>query len=334
MSPSKGNNLPIPAGMRDWLPPEAGKRRMLMNTLLDKIALSGYQEIATPLLEYYQALTKGEAGTAPDNLYKLLERDGSILALRPEMTMPIARVIGGGKMPGKPPWRLMYGQEVFRYELVQAGRQRGFSQVGVELVGEAGPEADCEILALAISALKKSGLEKFTVSLGHMGVLKGLLSSLSWEQEQLEALRSYILEKDFVGLHQLLDKAGLDTILKEELINLLTRPLTLAELKTLIPAVHDNIRPALQEIARIAELLDTFGFLPYLQIDLSTLRAQDYYTGMVFEIYTAGIGYPIGGGGRYDQLLRHFGRDLPATGFALGVERILLSLQGGSQNEE
>lgn len=328
MCPSNGNNWPVPVGMRDWPPPEAGKRRKLINTLLDKLALSGYQEIATPLLEYYQVLTKGETGAAPDNLYKLLERDGSILALRPEVTTPIARIIGGGKMPGKPPWRLMYGQEVFRYELVQAGRQRGFSQVGVELIGEAGPQADCEILALAISTLRESGLQKFTVSLGHMGVLKGLLSSLSWEQERLEELKTCILEKDFVGLSQLLEQARLDKDIKDELINLLTRPLTVAELKALTSAVHESIRPALQELAQITDLLDAQGYLPYLQIDLSTLRAQDYYTGMVFEIYTSGIGYPIGGGGRYDQLLQHFGRDLPSTGFALGVERIMLSMEG------
>jgi ATP phosphoribosyltransferase regulatory subunit len=311
--------------MRDWLPPEAGEKRTLINSLLKNIALWGYQEISSPLLEYYQVLTKGEKTFGPDNFYKLIERDGSILALRPEMTTPIARIIGS-KITGKPPWRLMYGEEVFRYELVQAGRQRGFSQVGVELIGEKGPEADSEILAMAISSLKSIGLEKFTVSLGHMGVLNGLLDSLSWEKPILDELRNLILEKDFVGLHQLLDRVGLANNQKEAMLNLLTQPLSAKELKEFTSNFSGEIQAALQEIMNIITILDIYGFSKYIQIDLSTLRSQDYYTGMVFEIYTAGIGYPIGGGGRYDQLLHQFGQDYPATGFALGIERILLSL--------
>lgn len=320
-----GNNCKIPAGMRDWLPPEAGEKRALINSLLKNIALWGYQELSTPLLEYYQVLSKGEATSGPDNLYKLIERDGSILALRPEMTIPIARIIGC-KMPGNPPWRLMYGEEVFRYELVQAGRQRGFSQVGVELIGEKGPEADSEVLAMAISSLKCIGLDKFTVSLGHMGVLNGLLDSLSWEKPLLDELRNLILEKDFVGLHQLLDSAGLDDYQKVGMLDLLTQPLSATDLKELISRFSGEIQAALLEISNVIEVLDIYGLSKYIQVDLSTLRSQDYYTGMVFEIYTAGIGYPIGGGGRYDNLLCQFGHDYPATGFALGIERLLLSL--------
>lgn len=318
------NNCTIPAGMRDWLPPEAGTKRELINKLLGNMAQWGYEEVSSPLLEYYQVFNKNESGTGPDNLYKLIERDGSILVLRPEMTIPIARIIGG-KITGSAPWRLMYGEEVFRYELVQAGRQRGFTQVGVELVGENSLEADSEVLALAISSLRCIGIEKFTVSLGHMGVLKGLLSSLNWEKELLDELRMLILEKDFVGLGQLLEKAGLAETEKEGFLKLLTQPLSLNELKTVIGRSDGEIQTALQEIERIIELLDAYGYSQYIQIDLSTLRSQDYYTGIIFEIYTVGIGYPIGGGGRYDGLLRQYGPDQPATGFALGIERIMLS---------
>lgn len=326
MCVTNNNNCTIPAGMRDWLPPEAGAKRELINKLLGNMAQWGYEEVSSPLLEYYQVFNKNENGTGPDDLYKLIERDGSILVLRPEMTIPIARIIGG-KITGSPPWRLMYGEEVFRYELVQAGRQRGFTQVGVELVGEKSLEADSEVLALSISSLRSIGIEKFTVSLGHMGVLKGLLSSLNWEKQLLDELRMLILEKDFVGLSQLLEKAGLNEAEKEELLKLLTQPLSINELKTVIGRAGGEIQTALQEIERIIELLDAYGYSQYIQIDLSTLRSQDYYTGIVFEIYTVGIGYPIGGGGRYDNLLRQYGPDHPATGFALGIERIMLSIQ-------
>lgn len=313
-----------PAGMKDWLPGEACARRELMNRLLEKMALWGYEEITTPVLEYYQVLQKGEGTAQEDHLYKLIDRNGSILALRPEMTTPIAR-IASSKLPGKPPWRLMYGAQVFRYEDIQAGRQREFGQAGVELIGQTGPEADSEILALAIDALKAVGLEQFTVSLGHMGVLRGLLESLSWEEEQLNSVRSFVLEKDFVGLNQLMEQSGLQGKSKEELIGLLTRQLTPADLAGCLKNQPSEIQKALVDLQAITELLEMQGQGSYIHVDLSTLRNQEYYTGMVFEIYTSGIGYPIGGGGRYDRLLEVFGRELPATGFALGIERVLMS---------
>ena len=318
-------NWSNPAGMHDWLPPEAGEKRALTAHLLREMALWGYEEIATPHLEHFQTLSKGENRSGPDRLYKLIERDGSILVLRPEMTIPIARVVGT-KMEGNLPWRLMYGGEVFRYEDVQAGRQREFNQVGVELIGQSGPEADSEILALTIELLQSIGLRQFTVSLGHTGVLEGLLGSLSCDEQAQIEVCDLILEKDFAGLSHFLEKAGMENTRREELVSLLTQPLSLEQIDQILPALPAMMQEALAEIKSIYELVERYGYGSYLQVDLSTLRRQAYYTGMVFEIYTAGIGYPIGGGGRYDRLLQHFGRDLPATGFALGVERLLLSL--------
>ena len=315
----------IPAGMRDWLPDEAYLRRDITNELLNQMARWGYSEIATPVLEYYQVLTKVEEGNGPDHLYKLIDRDGSILALRPEMTTPIAR-IAGGKLTGSEPWRLMYGAQVFRYENIQAGRQREFNQAGVELIGQKGPEADCEVLALAIEALLSIGLTNFTVSLGHMGVLRGLLETLSWEAKDLAKVRSLVLEKDFVGLRHFFEKAGLESAKQEQLLGLLTQPIAAEDITQLMSGLPPCLQTALAELREILHLLENYGYGSYIQLDLSTLRSQTYYTGMVFEIYTAGIGYPIGGGGRYDKLLRNFGKDYPATGFALGIERLLLSL--------
>lgn len=327
------NNWTIPAGMRDWLPNEAEQKRKLISGLLDQMALWGYEEIATPVLEFYKVLVKGETDTGPDYLYKLIDRDGSILALRPEMTTPIAR-LASGKLPGKPPWRIKYGAEVFRYEEIQTGKQREFSQVGVELLGRKGPEADSEVLALAIECLKEAGLEQFTISLGHMGVLQGLLQSLTGKEEELNEVRRLVLEKDFVGLQKLLAKAGFTEGGSEGLVGLITRPLTLPELEAKVGDFSEEVQGALQEVITIIKNLEVFGFAKYIQIDLSTLRSQTYYTGMVFEVYTTGIGYPIGGGGRYDHLLHRFGWDCPATGFALGVERLLLSLAGLPKGEQ
>ncbi|MFY9174009.1 MAG: ATP phosphoribosyltransferase regulatory subunit [Peptococcia bacterium] len=321
-------NLRIPSGMRDWLNGEAEDKRRLTNNLLDSIRSWGYQEISTPILEYYQVLLEGENDQEQDQLYKLIDRDGSILALRPEMTTPIARVVSS-KIQGNPPWRLMYGGEVFRYENIQTGKQREFSQVGVEMIGQKGAEVDAEILALACETLQQSGLERFTVSLGHTGVLAGILQGFVGEVGEIVNVaeaRNLILEKDFVGLEQLLEKTGLAKETIAGIISLLTEPqdnlLDLAAESDLPPAIKE----ALAELGQIMNLVKEYGFSEDIQVDLSTLRPQSYYTGMVFEIYTPGIGYTIGGGGRYDQLLHRFGKDYPATGFALGVERILLAL--------
>jgi ATP phosphoribosyltransferase regulatory subunit len=297
------------------------------------MATWGYTEIATPLLEYYQTLVQGEEGLTQDQLYKLIDRDGSILALRPELTTPIARVVSS-KIEGSPPWRLMYGAEVFRYEDVQTGRQREFSQAGAELIGQEGPEADGEILALAIETLKAQGLERFTVSIGHMGVLQGLLQSLTCEENQLRAVRHLVLEKDFVGLSELLGKAGLAEEKWKAVVDLLTRPLDIHNLPLENSSLPGEILTALGDLQQIVQLIGLYGYESYIQVDLSTLRAQEYYTGMVFEVYTAGIGYPIGGGGRYDHLLHRFGHSYPATGFALGVDRLLLSLAQKEKKSE
>lgn len=326
-------HLKIPAGMRDWLFKEAAEKRTMTNSLMDNMAGWGYEEVQTPILEYYQVLTVGEGSWGPDNLYKIIDRDGSILALRPEMTTPIAR-IAASKITGKPPWRLMYGAEVFRYENIQAGRQRGFNQVGVELIGQKGPEADSEVLALAIDSLKKIGLYNFTVSLGHTGVLRGLLASLSQEDVVLAHVQNLILEKDFVGLDQHLQKLGVKSDNRETLLSILTQHLTLEELRAKISNLPQSIKKAVSELDSIINILNDYDYLSYIHVDLSTLRSQKYYTGMVFEIYTPGIGYPIGGGGRYDELLRHFGKDYPATGFALGIERLLLSMEGQRESKK
>lgn len=349
------DNFHIPPGMRDWLPGEAYRKRELVNRLLAAISLWGYEEINTPLMEYYQVLLPGENLCGPDHLYKLTDRDGRILALRSEMTTPIARVISS-KLPDQYPWRLMYGGEVFRYEEIQTGKQREFCQVGVELIGEEGPEADSEVLAIAIEALQAAGLDDFTISLGHTGVLKSLLENFTADEAQLNEVRNLLLEKDFVGLGNCLLEAGMQKEKAEMLLRLLTRQFSARELEQLPvdcrpeqSQVQSQVQGQVQaqgkqepeqllaewlpeladvfaDLRRTLAYLKLYGYDRYIQVDLSTLRSQEYYTGMVFEIYTPGIGYTIGGGGRYDELLRHFGKDYAATGFALGVERILLSL--------
>lgn len=322
--------LNIPPGMRDWLPGEACRKREMINRILKSLALWGYEEVNTPIMEYYQVLLSGENLWGSDHLYKLVDREGKILALRPEMTAPIARVVSS-KLPEALPWRLMYSGEVFRYEEIQTGRQRQFCQVGVEMIGSKGPEADSEILALAIETLRAASLNHFTISLGHTGVLRGLLASLSGEKILLDQVRILILEKDFVGLSSCLFEAGINKERVEGLLDLLTCRLTPEDLGKKRPDLPSEILEAFDDLQKTIQYLKIYGYDRYIQMDLSTLRSQEYYTGMVFEIYTPGIGYPIGGGGRYDQLLRHFGKDYPATGFALGVDRLLLSL---SQEEE
>ncbi|MGI6605937.1 MAG: ATP phosphoribosyltransferase regulatory subunit [Peptococcia bacterium] len=332
------DNFHIPPGMRDWLPGEAYRKRELVNRLLAAISLWGYEEINTPLMEYYQVLLPGENLCGPDHLYKLTDRDGRILALRSEMTTPIARVISS-KLPDQYPWRLMYGGEVFRYEEIQTGKQREFCQVGVELIGEEGPEADSEVLAIAIEALQAAGLDDFTISLGHTGVLKSLLENFTADEAQLNEVRNLLLEKDFVGLSGCLLTAGMEKGKVEKIMGFLTRQFSASELEQMEnwdraqanpePGQADlppELAEAFAGLRRTIQYLKLYGYERYIQVDLSTLRSQEYYTGMVFEIYAPGIGYPIGGGGRYDELLRYFGKDYAATGFALGVERILLSL--------
>jgi len=319
----------IPAGTKDLLPEDAKHKRFLEAKWAALLEQWGFQEIITPTLEFFQVLTAGIGTGLADDMYKFLDKGNRILALRPDMTTPIARV-AASRMKDQPlPLRLYYLANVFQHVAqTQAGRQCEFYQAGVELLGAGTPMADAEVIALAVEALRESGLNRIQVSIGQVDFINGVMEETGLSTLERQEIKLALLKRDFVGLEQLLAKSQLSPekrafitripLLqgKQELIH---EALTMTE--------NYKARQALQNLNTIFEMLEMYGVSAFVNVDLGLIRDYDYYTGMVFEVYTSGLGFPICGGGRYDNLVEQFGPGIPATGFAIGVERALLALK-------
>ncbi len=293
----------IPEGLNDLLPEEVLKRRFLENKISQVFKEWGYQEIITPTFEFYEILAKGAGSIMKREMIKFFDREGNIIALRPEMTTPLARV-SSTKMQQEPkPLRFYYMGNVFRYDDFKVGGQREFCQAGVELIGANNKEADAEVIALAVECLKNSGLKNFFIDIGHINFFNGIMQSIKAEQKRKLEIKEAILKMPTLrGREEVLEEA-------EKMIN---NKLSLS---------------ALKEIKKVYNLLRDYGLEEYVLIDLGIIRDFDYYTGIIFEGYTDYLGFPICGGGRYDKLCSKFGENLPSTGFAVGLERLAMALE-------
>ncbi len=315
-----------PEGLKDWLPEEARRKRLLENRLIGLFGQWGYREVITPSFEYLSTLSAGNAPEAESRLFKLIDRHGRILALRPDMTTPIARLVGA-RLKGEPwPLRLCYAANVFRFEQTQAGRQREFYQAGVELLGVGGGMADAEVIALAVESLKACGLIGFKVGIGQVAVARGILSELALDAAAARELELAVFRKDMVSVEVLLERHGVAAGERRRITRLFSLHGGREALAEAIGQVGDT--PAGVALAGLGDLwdgLEAYGVAEHVFLDLGILRDFDYYTGIVFEGYAAGMGFPVLGGGRYDRLLEGYGAAAPATGFALGIERVLMA---------
>ena len=328
MMESNREVLEIPYGMRDFLPEEAAQKRNIEAGLAGLFAVWGYDEVVTPTMEYLDTLTMGNGGALEPHMFKFFDRKNRTLALRHEMTTPIARLVASRLADAKLPLKLSYVSSVFRYEEAQTGRQCEFNQAGVELVGSSGASADAEIIALAVEGMKRIGLTDFQICLGQVEFVGGIMAQAQLSDSQQEKMKGMLERHDLVGWKALVEQAELP----QRSAEILQRIPLLHGKKELLASAYDfalneQSRRALDNLAEIHRLLEAYGVAEYVSFDLSVIRDFGYYTGMVFEAYAPGLGFPLCGGGRYDRLFSDFGTASPATGFSLGIERAMLALQ-------
>jgi len=319
--------LTTPKGVRDIMPEEASWRRELEARINQTFIGFGYREVVTPTIEYLEVFTKGSE--LDEKMYKFVDREGEILALRADMTTPVARLTCS-RMKGKSlPVRLCYFGNLFRYDEPQAGRKREFYQAGVEMIGDPSPEADAEVVALAYYGLKEAGIKDFRIDLGHVGYVEGLLEASGLDEESKTEIKKCLIRKNLVGLEQIIQKSqeelGADL---DPFLQLLTLRGGIEILDKAGSLANNPIsQEALKNLAEIMTVLKWYGIEETLTIDLSMVKEMDYYTGLIMEGYSKEMGYNLLSGGRYNKLLARFGQDLPATGFALGLDRALLVLE-------
>ena len=322
----------IPRGLNDLLPEEVLKRRFLENKISQVFKEWGYQEIITPTFEFCEILAKGAGSIMKKEMIKFFDREGNIIALRPEMTTSMARVASTKMQHIPKPLRFYYIGNVFRYDN-KVGSQREFCQAGVELIGINSSKSDAEVIALAIECLKNGGLKKFFIDIGHINFFNGVMQSIKVEEEGKQEIKKAILNKDFVLLEKILSLEGIKDKEKEFILKIPTLRGKEKVLEEAEKMINNKLSlSALKEIKEVYNLLRDYGLEEYILIDLGIIRDFDYYTGIIFEGYTDYLGFPVCGGGRYDNLCSKFGRDLPSTGFAIGLERLAIILEKENVN--
>lgn len=321
------NILKSPTGMKSYLPELATELKEIEKKILEIFDLWGYQAILTPTLEYLESLKIGMGNALVKKIYKFIDYEGNILALRPEMTAPIARTICANLNELELPLRLSYSSSVFRHEEPQTGKNREIYQLGVELIGAEDWAADTEGIILAIEALRNTGLKGFNIDIGHVAFLDGIIAELGLSSEMEYEIKKYLNKKDLVGLNNYIKELEIEDneVLKE--IPLLRGSVEVLEKARGLVNNQDSIE-ALNNLLKLHDYIADYGFSDYITFDLGLIRGFDYYTGVVFEGFTEKLGYNICGGGRYDHLLEKYsGISLPAIGFAIGIERVRLALK-------
>jgi ATP phosphoribosyltransferase regulatory subunit len=316
----------VPPGVLCFVGDEARRRRRIEEAVVSVFEGWDYEEIIPPLFDYADVFA-GEA-LAPKT-YSFVGRDGNVLALRPDFTSLLAKIAAGRLRDRPAPLRLYYSGEVVRYEPVKAGRQSELHQMGLEHLGGEARAADAEVLAIAAESLDRLGVGGFVLALGHVGVFNGLVRGAGLDAERLEALRDRVESKDPEGVRRALEGAELAPSAAAGLERLTS---TAGSVETLDDAARafaacPPAAEAVAELRAVAGALRTAGLADRLAVDLGEVRGLDYYTGLVFRVFAPGLGFEVGGGGRYDALLARFGRPLPAVGFMLGLDRVALLLE-------
>lgn len=318
-----------PLGLTDLVYEEAALKGRIESTLCDTFRRWGYQRIILPTVGYYESLSTGASDQLRRQMYRFFDREGQILALRPDMTVPTARVVGTTLYDQPRPLRLYYLGNVFRYERPQAGQRREFTQAGIELVGADSAASDAEALLVAMSALESLGIVDYRINLGQTAFLRALLREVTLDDRQMFRLETSISRKNDIEIAATLDELAMSGRLAEAVARLphLCGGIEVVEEAHAL-ATNDEARLVLDRLRRIEEILKAEEMADRVLYDLGEVRGMAYYTGISFHSYVEGLGFHLCSGGRYDSLIGNFGPDMPAVGFALGVERAMLVSDG------
>lgn len=308
---------PLPPGMRDLLPDEAATRRTIARTVLSQFELAGYRLVTPPAFELAEVIERGLGPLAAEDVLRFIEPEsGDVAVLRPDVTPQIARIVATRLLDHPPPFRLAYEGTVVRRRVRRAKKHRQIPQVGVELCGVSGLESDVEVLALAADALRASGLEDFTIDVADAGIVRGLLEGMP--SALADELTAALARKDEAVLGELAANIA-------PLARLHGGRDALLEARALLAGTR-----AEEPLRRLTALFDAAserGLSRHLRVDVGEVRGFAYYTGMIFSLYAAGPGEPIGAGGRYDDLLARFGAPMPAVGLAIDVDGLAWALR-------
>jgi len=311
----------IPRGTQILIGSAARRRRVLERAICSVFEGWSYEEIIPPIFDYYDVFTKG--WNHEEQIYRFIDREGNILALRPEFTSLVAKTVATRLASSPKPIRLFYSGEVLRFEQPKGGRQREFAQIGIEHYGSDAKTADVEVLLIAVEALQRLGIQSFQINLGSVDFFGGIVDRMELPKERIDALKEVLNFKDQSGLESLLQDLPLEDRRKKVLRavpHLTGGRAVIAEARGLVK--NSRSVEALDHLEEIYSIFEHLDLAQHLTIDLGEIRGFDYYTGILFRAYVRGLGFEVAGGGRYDGLPAAFGEDLPAVGFSFSLDRL------------
>ncbi len=324
----KNQLLHTPEGVRDIYNEECEKKLELQDRLHKALKRHGYHSIQTPTFEFFDIFGK-EVGTIPSSeLYKFFDREGNTLVLRPDITPSIARSAAKYFMDEDMPIRLSYMGNTFINNHSYQGRLKESTQLGAELIGDDTVDADAEMIAMAIDALKSSGLKDFQISVGHVEFFRGLMEAAGLSEEQEEVIRELIANKNFFGVEEEISDCSMNQNLKElfgMLGTIYDNAVSFEEAKT-YAADYPRVYKAIRRLEDLDAVLKIYGVDKYVTYEFGMLSSYHYYTGVIFAGYTYGSGEPVVKGGRYDKLLTYFGKDAASIGFAIVVDQLMAAI--------
>jgi ATP phosphoribosyltransferase regulatory subunit len=308
-------------GTRDILPPESTRLLDVQARILERFRLHGFREVITPALEYSEVV---EEPKLRDASFKLFDPDNQMLLLRPEMTTPIARLVAQRLRNVPTPHKLSYGLPVYRRTGVGRGQSAEFHQAGVEVVGSRSPGEDAGAIALLIETLESVGLrapQDFVLVLGQTAFYEGYLRQVA--PEAASELLAALAAKDLVRVDEVSPDIPDEAAGVREIPRLVGPATDASVMQRAERYAEGEAAVALENLQEILAHLDAGGHLDSVMLDLGLIGRHNYYTGAVYEVYASGLGFTVANGGRYDNLLRRFGEPLPATGFAISLERLM-----------
>ena len=320
--------LHTPVGVRDIYGDECKNKLNVLDKIHSVFHSYGYDDIQTPTFEYFDIFNKERGSVASNNMYKFFDREGYTLVLRPDMTPSIARSAAKYFMDEEMPIRFCYVGNAYINNSEYQGKLKEFTQIGSELIGDDTSDADAEVISMVIDSLLSSGVKEFQLEIGHPEFFKGLIEQSGLSEEKTEQLRELIDNKKYFGIETVLEDTNIDKELFDIFVGFqdyfgnIDMILNLKKLD-----LNNRSLQALERLEKLYNILTVYGLEKYVSFDLSMLSMYEYYTGVVFKGYTYGTGDAIVTGGRYDNLLSQFGKNAPAIGFAVNLDRLMMAME-------
>lgn len=319
----------IPAGVQYFFDEEVRLRRSVEARAMRVFAGWSYDEIILPIFDYHDLFARGMGAEKAEATYRFVDRDGALLALRPELTSLVARTVATRFIKRERPIRLSYSGEVFRYDNPAERAAREFHQLGVEHIGEPDIIADIEVLLVAAEVLTALGLDDFRIALSHVDFFSGVAGFLELDEAERGDLRELIDRRNSLALAEFLQKVAPQ--IEPSRRNDFCRLTQIAGKEDAIERarkilLNDTSRAAVEHLAQIYSTLTALGLRENFDIDLGDTGAQAYYTGLVFKVFVPELGVEIGSGGRYDNLIANFGEAEPAVGFSFALDGLVSAI--------